>query len=77
MALHFVLSTCEQDADGGRARAEARAQELENELKKLRADAERSLRAKDEEIVEIRKKLMAEIDSLTMRLQESESRYVS
>ncbi len=49
-------------------------QELENELNRLRADADRLVRAKDEEIVDIRRKLMAEIESLTARLQESESR---
>jgi len=68
------LARAYKEADGGRNRAETRVQDLEAELNRLRNDAERSLRAKDEELVEVRKKLMIEIDSLTVRLQEAESR---
>lgn len=68
------LARAYKDADAGRNRAEGKVNELDAELKRLRADAERSLKAKDIEIVEIRKKLMAEIESLTIRLQEAESR---
>ena len=61
------LARAYKDADGKRQKAEMRVQELENELNRLRADAERSLRAKDEEMNELRRKLMAEIESLTLR----------
>merc|ERR1711997_853014 len=48
--------------------------ELEDELKKLRADAEHRLNGKDGEAMAMRKKLTTEIESLTVRLQETESR---
>merc|ERR1711997_357783 len=48
--------------------------ELEDELKKLRADAEHRLNGKDGEAMAMRKKLTTEIESLTVRLSETESR---
>lgn len=68
------LARAYKDADNGRNRAEGRVHELENELKNLRTDAERRLMAKDDELNGTRKKLMTEIESLTIRLQEAESR---
>jgi len=43
--------------------------ELENELRKLRNDADARLRGMDEESNQVKKKLMIEIESLTIRLQ--------
>merc|ERR1711993_193480 len=54
--------------------AEARVKELEAELKKLMADADHRLNSKDGEAMAMRKKLTMEIESLTVRLQETESR---
>ena len=68
------LARAYKDADANRNKAEVRVGELENELKKLRADAERRLMVKDEELVSIKKKLSVEIESLTVRLHEAESR---
>ena len=68
------LARAYKDADANRNKAEVRVGELEAELKKLRADAERRLMMKDEELVNIKKKLSVEIESLTVRLHEAESR---
>merc|ERR1719500_1373632 len=68
------LARAYKDADSNRNKAEVRVGELENELKKLRGDAERRLMMKDEELVNIKKKLSVEIESLTVRLHEAESR---
>ena len=48
-----------------------RIQELENELRKLRNDADARLRGMDEESNQVKKKLIVEIESLTVRLQVS------
>merc|ERR1711994_506773 len=48
--------------------------ELEDELKKLRSDADHRLNAKDNDAMAMKKKLTMEIESLTVRLQETESR---
>jgi hypothetical protein len=48
-----------------------RIQELENELRKLRNDADARLRGMDEEANQVKKKLIVEIESLTVRLQVS------
>ena len=68
------LARAYKEADVGRNKANIRVQELEAELKKLRDHAERGIRAKDEELVAVRKKLTSEIESLTVRLQEAEAR---
>jgi chromosome segregation ATPase len=68
------LARAYKDADSNRNKAEVRVGELENELKKLRTDAERVIMIKDEELQSTKKKLMVEIESLTIRLQEAESR---
>merc|ERR1711994_281629 len=48
--------------------------ELEDELKKLRSDADHRLNAKDNDAMAMKKKLTMEIESLTVRLQETEFR---
>lgn len=69
-----LFSRAYKEADGGRNKAEHRVSELEAELKRLRADAEKRLLIKDDELQQVKKKLMVEIESLTVRLQEAESR---
>merc|ERR1719211_461801 len=68
------LARAFKDTDAGKIKAEARVKELEDELKKLRADADHRLNSKDGEAMAMRKKLTMEIESLTVRLQETESR---
>ena len=68
------LARAYKDADNGRNKALSRVQELEAELANLRKDAERRLLAKDDELQVTRKKLMTEIEQLTIRLQEAEAR---
>merc|ERR1719211_485911 len=68
------LARLKQDTDAGKLKAETRVRELEDELKKLRGDADHKLNAKDGESMAIKKKLTMEIESLTVRLQETESR---
>merc|ERR1712241_1307181 len=68
------LARAYKDSDAGKIKAEARVRELEDELKKLRADADNRLNSKDGEAMAMRKKLTVEIESLTVRLQETESR---
>lgn len=68
------LARAYKDADNGKNKAEGRVADLENELKKLRGDAQRGLIAKEDEFNNMRKKLVSEIESLTVRLQEAETR---
>jgi len=68
------LARAFKDADGGRAKAEGRIVELENELRKLRTDADAKIRHFEDESNAVKKKLLVEIESLTVRLQETESR---
>merc|ERR1712241_1448595 len=68
------LARAYKDSDAGKIKAEARVRELEDELKKLRADADNRLNSKDGEAMAMRKKLTVEIESLTVRLSETESR---
>merc|ERR1711981_332122 len=68
------LARAYKDSDAGKLKAETRVRELEEELKKLRADADHRINAKDGEAMAIKKKLTVEIESLTVRLQETESR---
>jgi hypothetical protein len=46
-----------------------RVLELENELRKLRTDADARIRGVEEEAHVVKKKLVVEIESLTVRLQ--------
>merc|ERR1712226_1498894 len=68
------LARAYKDSDSAKLKAEARVKDLEDELKKLRGDADHRLAAKDNESMAIKKKLTMEIESLTVRLQETESR---
>ena len=68
------LARAFKETDAGKMKAELRVKELEDELKKLRADADHRLNSKDGEAMAMRKKLSMEIESLTVRLQETESR---
>merc|ERR1712001_412352 len=68
------LARAYKDSDAGKIKAETKVKELEDELKKLRADAEHRLNGKDGEAMAMRKKLTVEIESLTVRLSETESR---
>merc|ERR1712241_252094 len=68
------LARAYKDSDAGKIKAETKVKELEDELKKLRADAEHRLNGKDGEAMAMKKKLTVEIESLTVRLSETESR---
>merc|ERR1712110_740780 len=68
------LARAYKDSDSAKLKAEARVKDLEDELKKLRGDADHRLAAKDNEAMTMKKKLTMEIESLTVRLQETESR---
>merc|ERR1712076_30265 len=68
------LARAYKDTDAGKLKAESRVRELEDELKKLRADADHRLNSKDGEAMAMKKKFTTEIESLTVRLQETESR---
>merc|ERR1712045_457410 len=68
------LARAYKDSDNAKLKAEGRVRELEDELKKLRSDADHKLNAKEGESMAIKKKLTMEIESLTVRLQETESR---
>jgi chromosome segregation ATPase len=68
------LARAYKDTDSAKLKAEGRVRELEDELKKLRADADHRLNAQNGEAMTMKKKLTMEIESLTVRLQETESR---
>merc|ERR1712038_1838644 len=68
------LARAFKDTDACKIKAEARVKELEAELKKLMADADHRLNSKEGEAMAMKKKLITEIESLTVRLQETESR---
>merc|ERR1719376_1151729 len=68
------LARAFKDTDAAKVKAEARVKELESELKKLRADADNRLNAKDGEAMAIKKKLTSEIEMLSARLMETENR---
>merc|ERR1711970_1453111 len=68
------LARAYKDANDGKTKALERVAQLERELAALRRDAEKGLGAAKEEFESIKKKLLIEIDTLTRRLAESESR---
>merc|ERR1712018_608438 len=68
------LARAYKDSENAKLKAEGRVRELEDELKKLRSDADHRLNAKDNDAMAMKKKLTMEIESLTVRLQETESR---
>merc|ERR1712042_134136 len=68
------LARAYKDANDGKTKALERVAQPEKELAALRRDAEKGLGAAKEEFESIKKKLLIEIDTLTRRLAESESR---
>ena len=68
------LARAYKDADSGKAKALERVAQLEKELAKLRGDAEKGLAGAREEFESHKKKLIIEIETLSRRLAESESR---
>lgn len=68
------LARAYKDTDSAKLKAEGRVRELEDELKKLRADADHRLNSQNGEAMQMKKKLTMEIESLTVRLSETESR---
>jgi len=68
------LARAYKDADAGKQKALERVAQLEKELAKLRADAEKGLAGAREEFESHKKKLIIEIETLTRRLAEAESR---
>merc|ERR1719308_512495 len=68
------LARAFKDSDTAKVRAESRVKELEAELKKLRADAEARLNGAAGDAAAMKQKLMAEIEVLTKRLMETETR---
>merc|ERR1719391_1558061 len=68
------LARAYKDADAGKTKALDRVAALEKELAKLRADAEKGLAGARADFEMQKKKLLVEIDTLSRRLAESESR---
>jgi len=68
------LARAYKDADAGKTKALDRVAQLEKELAKLRADAEKGLAGARADFEMQKKKLLVEIDTLSRRLAESESR---
>ena len=68
------LARAYKDADAGKQKALDRVAQLEKELAKLRNDAEKGLAGARDEFESQKKKLFIEIDTLSRRLAESESR---
>lgn len=68
------LARAYKDADGGKVKALAKVQELEALLQKLQIEADKQIHAVGDESIAIQKKLKIEIESLTIRLRETEAR---
>lgn len=68
------LARAYKDTDALKVKFEQRVQELELELKKLGKSYEVNMRNKEDEFGGIRKKMIVEIESLTVRLQETEAK---
>merc|ERR1719193_3091144 len=68
------LARAYKDTDAAKGKALDRVAQLEKELAKLRNDAEKGLAGARDEFESQKKKLLIEIDTLTRRLAESESR---
>jgi chromosome segregation ATPase len=68
------LARAYKDANDGKTKALDRVAQLEKELANLRRDAEKGLGAARDEFESIKKKLIVEIDTLTRRLCETDSR---
>lgn len=68
------LTAAYKEAEAGRKAEEQRAQRLSADFNQYRHDAERSLAEKDEEIEAIRKQTAIEIEQLSARVVEAETR---
>merc|ERR1711963_580869 len=68
------LARAYKDTDAIKVKLEQRVQELELELKKLSKSAEVNMRNKEDEFAAIRKKMIVEIEHLTVRLHETEAK---
>merc|ERR1712156_808562 len=68
------LARAYKDTDALKLRLEQRVQELELELKKLTKSADVNLKNKKDEFNAIRKKMIVEIETLTVRLRETEAK---
>jgi len=68
------LARAYKDANDGKMKLQERVAALEKELANLRRDAEKGLGAAREEFEAQKKKLLVEIDTLTRRLAETDSR---
>jgi len=68
------LARAYKDTDALKLKFEQRVQELELELKKLSKSAEVNMRNKEDEFGGIRKKMVTEIEHLTVRLHDTEAK---
>jgi len=68
------LARAYKDTDAAKAKALDRVAQLEKELAKLRSDAEKGLAGARDEFESQKKKLIMEIETISRRLAESESR---
>merc|ERR1719495_2713698 len=68
------LARAYKDADAGKTKALDRVAVLEKELAKLKADFDKKFGGAREEYEAAKKKLVLEIDTVTRRLAESESK---
>ena len=68
------LARAYKDTDAIKLKLEQRVQELELELKKLAKSADLGMKSKEDEFAAIRKKMMMEIEHLTVRLHETEAK---
>merc|ERR1711976_73038 len=68
------LARAYKDTDAIKLKLEQRVQELELELKKLAKSADLGMKSKEDEFAAIRKKMMTEIEHLTVRLHETEAK---
>merc|ERR1719211_1003040 len=66
------LARAYKDMDAAKMKFEQRVQELELELKKITKSYEVNMRNKEDEFGGIRKKMIVEIESLTVKLHETE-----
>merc|ERR1712156_995324 len=68
------LARAYKDTDALKVRLEQRVQQLELELKKLGQSADVNTKNKEDEFNAIRKKMIVEIETLTVRLRETEAK---
>merc|ERR1719220_3317810 len=68
------LARAYKDSDALKVRLEQRVQQLELELKKLGQSADVNMKNKEDEFNAIRKKMIVEIETLTVRLRETEAK---